>query len=173
MLCEPLDINEHYKRLAEAFSGTDELLEYVSFDTIEAAAEAAAAAAAKLAAEIKLAKDQRRDSIDRTMHAVLDLVANVFQVNSDELIESIVVTEMKTECVHRFFRLKGSEAVVFSFSAESKDAHRINIMHEKDMIQTDQCAIIYRTDNVTEITPKNLFTVRFLIFCFCKDFLCR
>lgn len=161
MLCEPLDINEHYKHLAEIFGETTELYEHVHFDTIEAAALAAAAAAAQLAAEIKQARDQRRDSIDRTMHSVIDVIATMFHITNEELVESIIDTEVRTECFHRFFQVKGSEAVVFSFCPESNEPYRVKIMHEHDMIKTDQCVIIYRTDNTTEINAKNLSTVRF------------
>lgn len=159
MLCEPLDIADHYKILAEAFGIPDELYDFVGFDTVEAAATAAAEAEAKRLAEIKHQKDMRRESIDRNMLTILETVAQIFGITADELVESIADTENRTESVHRFFRRHGSETLIISYAPRLGESNRINVMHENDLFQTDQCMIVYRADNSTEITVKNMANV--------------
>lgn len=159
MLCDALDIAEHYKILAEAFGVPDELHGFAGFDTVEAAAEAEAEAKAKRLAEIKYAKDMRRESIDRTELTIIELAAQMFEVNTDELIECIAESDVRTECLHRFFKKNGSESLVFSYAPKLDDNDRINIFHEKEFIQTDQCVVSYRSDITSDITPKNMINV--------------
>lgn len=172
MLCEPLDIVDHYRSLAEVFgSDSDEVFDYAGFDTVEAEATAAAEAESKRLAEIKQQKDMRRESIDRTMLTVLENVAQIFGITTEELVESIADTENRTESVHRFFRQQGSETLVITYSPKLKETDRINAMHEKELFQTDQCMIVYRADNSSEVTVKNMANVkhskfRFISFSF-------
>lgn len=160
MLCEPLDIADHYKSLADAFGIPDELYDFAGFDTVEAAAAAAAEAEAKRLAEIKHQKDMRRESIDRTMLVILETVAQIYGITVEELVECIADTENRTEGVHRFFRQHGSETLVISYSPNLDEMNRINVMHEKELFQTDQCMIVYRADNSSEITVKNMANVK-------------
>lgn len=155
MLCEELDICDHYKYLDEVFGISDELCGYAGFDTYEAATAEAAAAKERHEAHIKSEKNRRKESIDRTMLSVIEMVAQIFKIHSDEMVDSITDMESKTEALHNFFQKDGSEALIFSYSPNRTDENRIGILKEKE-IQTEQCAIIYRTDNTTEITPKNL-----------------
>lgn len=161
MLCDSLDIVDHYKNLAQVFGVADDLYEFASFDTNEAAAEAAAAAKAKRLAEIKQKKDLRRESIDRTMLTIIEFMAEILEISTEELIESIVENDIKTDCLHRFFSQNGSESLVLSFSPKLDAEHRVDILHEKEYIQTDQCVIAYRTDHTTDITLKNMPNVNY------------
>lgn len=160
MLCEDLDIADHYKHLEEVFGISDELCEYAGFDTYEAAAAEAAEAQAKLEAEIKSEKNRRKESIDRTMLSVIEIAAEVFQIKADEIVDNITDMEAKTQSVHSFFQKNGSEALIFSCSPTRSDENRIGILKEREL-QTEQCAIVYRTDNSTEITPKNMPNVKY------------
>lgn len=159
MLCESLDIVEHYQKFAEAFGVSDELNEFASFDRVEAALIAEAAANAKLLAEIKQKKDLRRESIDRNMLGIIEVVAHSFEISADEIMDIICDSVIKTECLHHFFRQNGSETLIFSFTPKSNDANRIFLLHEKEYHQTDQCAIVYRSDNSTDVDQKNIATV--------------
>lgn len=165
MLCESLNIEDHYKSLAEAFGIPDsDLFDYAGFDTVEAAAAAAAEAKQKQLAEIKHQKDMRRESIDRTMLTILEIVAQIFGITAEELVESIADTENRTESVHRFFRQHSSETLVISYSPKLNEIDRINAMHEKELFQTDQCVIVYRAENSSEITVKNMPNVKLNYF---------
>lgn len=159
MLCEDLDIAAHYKHLDEVFGISDELCEYAGFDTQEAAAAEAAAAQAQLEAQIKSEKNRRKESIDRTMLSIIEMAAEVFQIKSDEIVDNITDDEAKTQALQHFFRKNGSEALIFSYSPTRADENRIGILKEREL-QTEQCAIVYRTDNSNEITPKNMPNVQ-------------
>lgn len=161
MLCEPLNIVDHYKHLAEVFGIGEDLFEYAGFDTTEAARVAAIEAAAALVAEIQRKKDERRESIDRTMMSVIELVSEMFDVKPGEIVESIIDTDTKTECLHQFFRAHGSEAIIFSYSPKLEGIERFGLLQDKDQFQTDQCIIIYRMNNTSEVTAKNFSNVTF------------
>lgn len=170
MLCDSLDIADHYKLLAETFRVPDELLVFAGFDTVEAAAAAAAAAESKRLAAIKQAKDMRRESIDRTMLTIIEMAGQMLEVSPEEIVESIADTVNKTESLHHFFKKNGAESLVFSYSPKLNEDDRINILHEKEFFQTDQCFVAYRADNTSEVTPKNMMTVLFTVDFFLKKF---
>lgn len=158
MLCESLNIVEHYRNLALAFGVIADLHEFSCFDTTEATAAEVAAEQAKLLAEIKEKKDSRRESIDRTMLTVIEFIADIFKVTVGELVESIVDSETKTECLHRFFSQNATDALILSFT-QIDDVNQFDILHEKEYIQTDQCVVVYRTDSPMDITLKNMSNV--------------
>lgn len=159
MLCEDLNIGEHYKILANAFGVPDDLQEYACYDTYEAEATAKAAAEAKRIAEIKYAKDMRRESIDRTIQTVVELIATIFDITAEDVIESVADTDLKTDTVHRFFKQNGLEALVFSYNQKMAGFDQINVLNESEFFQTDQCVIMYRGDNSSEVTLKNMVNV--------------
>lgn len=160
MLCEDLDISDHYKYLEEVFGVSDELSGYAGFDTYEAAAAEAAAERERHEAHIKAEKNRRKESIDRTMLSVIEMAAQIFKISADEIIDNITDMESKTDLLQNFFQKDGSEALIFSYSPKRTDENRIGILKEKEL-QTEQCAIVYRTDNTTELTPKNLPNVMY------------
>lgn len=160
MLCEDLDISDHYKYLEEVFGVSDELSNYAGFDTYESAAAEAAAAKERHEANIRAEKNRRKESIDRTMLSVIEMTAQIFKIHADEIIDNITDMESKTQQLQHFFQKDGSEALIFSYSPERTDENRIGILKEKEL-QTEQCAIVYRTDGTTELTPKNLPNVMY------------
>lgn len=160
MLCDSLNIDKHYGNLARVFGVQhDDLYEFAKFDTTEAATAAAIHAHDKLLAEIKSQKEMRRESIDRTMLTIIEFIAELLGIRAEELVESIVDCEIKTGCLQRFFPQNGSEAFILSFSSKVDNVNRIDVVYEKEYIQTDQCAIVYRIDRSGDITLKNMTNV--------------
>lgn len=160
MLCDDLDIEGHYKMLDEAFGVPDDLQQYAAYDTYEAELKAKADAEAKRIAEIKHAKDMRRESLDRTILAAIEIICTDLGITPDDVIESITETDLKTDTLHRFFKSNGSEALVVSYNHKMNGFDQINILNNSEYFQSDQCVIMYRPDNSNEITLKNINNVR-------------
>lgn len=160
MLCDDLDIEGHYKVLNEAFGVANDLQQYAVYDTYEAESEAKAAAESKRIAEIKHAKDMRRESLDRTILAAIEIISTDLDITPEEVIESITETDLKTDTLHRFFQSNGSEALVVSYNHKMDGFDQINILNDSEFFQSDQCVIMYRSDNSNEITLKNINNVR-------------
>lgn len=110
-----LDPERHLKRLQKVFGVSKRIQELALSAIKEDATSEEMKRTAELLAKSKIDRKKRMDLLDSRHQFILDMVADQFNITSDQLIQGIIDENIHVNFLHEFVKKNGLQVLIFYY----------------------------------------------------------